>query len=283
MINDQTETNQFNKYALSINTGAQSTEDSAFAIAEMMVIDGEINPLQIRCVEQQLSDKYGVLNLGTSCNDKNNTLTIQCGLDRDVFAWSQGDNYDSFSTIWKDDSGYCRNIDTEFITGTITTANDLNNHQYLTGTTSTSIDFPYDVLPINYTLFHVAKYNDGTEDIIFQAYDYAFLSGFYGGKAGVALHEQWITPPSIDSHGTNWVISTDQRSVYRSNGIARMTDSQSTTYQDNRYRLAINNGYYGTDDSSDFAVAEVIVFDYELTSDQYQCIEQYLANKYNIC
>lgn len=96
------------------------------------------------------------------------------------------------------------------------------------------------------------------------------------------LQQSRITSTSIDSHGTNWVISTDQRSVYRSNGVGRMTDSQSTTYKNNQYRLGINNGNYGTDDASDFAVAEVIVFDYEMTSDEYQCIEQYLASKYDI-
>eukprot|EP01084_Bolivina_argentea_P293657 505087_1 len=232
MTNDQAAGYRGNRYRLSVNTELYSTtENSQFAIAEALIIDGELNTEQIKCVEEQLSDKYGILNSATTCKPKNDSLTTQCGLKRDVFAWFQGDNYDDIETIWYDDSGFCRNIDTEFITGTITTENNLNNHQYLTGTTTTRINFPYEVLPLDYTLFHVAKYNGVAQDMIFQAYDYGFLSGFHSGTAGVALHENWITSTTIDSHGTNWVISQDQRSIYRSNGVPRMTVSQSSSYK----------------------------------------------------
>eukprot|EP01083_Nonionella_stella_P311385 1110183_1 len=282
MTDDQSSSYESYKYRLAVNTGYYPTYDSAFAIAEMIVIDGELNPKELKCMEKQLSDKYGILNSATDCKPKNDSLTTKCGLSRDVFAWYQGDHFDDTEDVFYDDSGYCRNIDSEFISGTITTKTDLNGHQYLTGTTSTRMYFPYDVLPVNYTLFHVARYNDGTEDIIFQAYDYSWISGFYAGAAGVALHQNWITSSSVDSHSTNWVISQDQRSVYRSNGVPRMTDSQTSSYKNNRYRLAINNGYHGTDDSSDWAVAEVIVFDYEMDASEYQCVEQYLGTKYDI-
>ena len=114
--------------------------------------------------------------------------------------------------------------------------------------------------------------------------DFAWISGFWSGNSGVAHHQTWIAS-STDRHGTNWVLSTDQRNRYRSQGVSRESSFQeaaSSAYLLNRYRMSINTGYYGTDDSSDFAIAEIIVFDYELTPKQYKCVEDYLSEKYNI-
>ena len=57
-----------------------------------------------------------------------------------------------------------------------------------------------------------------------------------------ALHENWITSSTIDYHGDDWVLSTDQRNLYRSNGVDRMTNDQTESYNTNRYTLAINHG-----------------------------------------
>ena len=104
-----------------------------------------------------------------------------------------------------------------------------------------------------------------------------------GGLSGVAQHETAITSESADRFGREWFISTDLRNQYRTNGVERTTNFQSDiTDITHQYRLAINDGYYGTDDSSDWAVAEIIVFDRELEISEYKCVEQYLADKYNL-
>ena len=57
--------------------------------------------------------------------------------------------------------------------------NLLQIHDEMNGSTTTRINFPHELLSLDYTLFYVAKYNDDTEDIIFQSWDYNWLSGFY--------------------------------------------------------------------------------------------------------
>ena len=179
---------------------------------------------------------------------------------------------------------WSRNIDNEFITNTIIQiTNDpyeMNGESYITETTTTRINFPYELLPLDYTLFYVAKYNDGTEDIIFQSYDYHWFSGFYAGSVGVAHHQNWITSTD-DIYGRQWFVANDQRSLYRTNGIETTSDTQIVSYASNQYRLAIKQGYFGTDDPSAFAIGSIIIFNYELTSKEYRCIESFLCEKYD--
>eukprot|EP01084_Bolivina_argentea_P049545 91102_1 len=175
------------------------------------------------------------------CLNATKTLSQLCSIPDQVFAWYSGDTYNSIENIWYDQSGSCRNIDSSFITGTITPYSDFNEQTYVTGTTSTRIYFPYEILPINYTFFHVSRYFDGAEDIIFQSFDYAFFSGFYNGHSGKAQHQTGITAETNDRFGRQFFISTDLRNQYRTNGVDRtksiQTDARDITHQ---YRLAIN-------------------------------------------
>ena len=76
----------------------------------------------------------------------------------------------------------------------------------------------------NYTLFHVAKYygafKPASRSRIFDGITVNWLSGFHGGRSGVAYHNKWMTPVT-DLHGNDWVISTDSNNIYRSYGIDR--------------------------------------------------------------
>eukprot|EP01083_Nonionella_stella_P161755 530209_1 len=275
-----------NRYRLAINNGLYATHDSDWAVAEIIVMDYEANTKTIKCVENYLSTKYDETIYESECKDTEvevTNLADQCGFDSErLFAWFDGESYDDTTNTWNDKSPFCRNVDSDYISGVLDVQNDLNGHDYVNGSTSTIIQFPFEILPKDYTFMHVARYQpDGTHSRIFQSH-LNWLSGFdLGGKAGIAYHEGWITDSSTDNHGTGWVLSTDQRSLYRSNGVSRLTDSQSPSYWNNRYQLMINKGYYATRDS-DFAVAEMLVFDEELLASQYKCIETYLADKYDI-
>ena len=69
-------------------------------------------------------------------------------MENDIFAWYDGETYDLNEHIWHDKSGYCRLITSEFVSGTVGVKDGLNSHKYLAGTTSTSLQFPPDVLPL---------------------------------------------------------------------------------------------------------------------------------------
>jgi hypothetical protein len=154
-------------------------------------------------------------------------------------------------------------------------ADKLNGFDILEGGTADGLQFPSNLMTSAYTIFHVARY-DGTEERIFSSYSNNWLSGFWDGNAGVAYHEDWITPRT-DYEGTNWVISTDQKDLYRSNGTTRSDGTTGTTLIPS---LSINYGIQNQ--YSDFQVAEIIVFNRELNSTEYGQVEQYLSKKYNL-
>eukprot|EP01083_Nonionella_stella_P286969 976733_1 len=196
------------------------------------------------------------VTLSSQCVDKSNEITTleqECGLQSSHTVYF-GSSFDTNTNTWLDISGNCMNVETGSISNPITThPNALNGETYISGTSLTQIIFPDDVLPFDWTFFHVARYNDGIVGRIFQAYQHI--------------------------HGYNWVFSTDQRNMYRSNGIDRTTSPQHSNYASIQYRLSINCGLSAS--TSDFAIAAIIVFDYELPLNQYECVEEYLVMKYN--
>ena len=111
------------------------------------------------------------------------------------------------------------------VSGTITSAteasatgaNYLNGQPYLYGGTTASLTFPSTILPYNYTLFSLARWNGGTTGRIVTAVRAGvtpnWYSGHQGGKAGVALHsdKEGRLTPYADSHGSKWVLSADTR------------------------------------------------------------------------
>jgi hypothetical protein len=154
---------------------------------------------------------------------------------------------------------------------------------FLYGSTDAGLRFPTTMMTTtsNYTLFHVARYYKPGDEVpvrrrIFDGVTSNWLSGFYGSKSGVAYHHNnWLTPET-DIHGDTWVLSTDQRNMYRSNG----TNRTSSGYSGGSSRqLSINYGA-STGERSDWAVAEVIVYNQELSLSEIQQVEAYLNAKY---
>lgn len=170
---------------------------------------------------------------------------------------------------WKDISGNGRDVTS--ITGTLTSSTSS-----LSGTSATAIEWPSDVLPSTYTLFHVTRYNGPTRNRIVQSRT-NWLSGHNTGMSGVAFHGSALTQMSTSLHGDNWVISCDTANTYRSNGVYR---NNTLITNGTSARLGIN--IYSAVDNSDFAISEVIVYDRQLTLVEIAKIETYLSARYNI-
>ena len=122
---------------------------------------------------------------------------------------------DSWNGIrWSDLSGSGNHVAT--FSGTITkSTSGFNGRTYIYGGTSSSLIWPAAILPSTYTLFHIAKYNNGATGRIFNGNSgNNWLSGFHGGNTGVVFHDGWLTPYA-DCCGKNWVLSTDQNALYR--------------------------------------------------------------------
>lgn len=146
------------------------------------------------------------------------------------------------------------------------------------GSPSTRIEFPAQVLPATYTLFHVTRYNGPQNLRIYTANDAGknWLSGHWSGLSGVAYHEGWLTQTSSSIHGGNWLISTDQNSLYRSNGVTRGTGGGGATAN-----LGINTAQW-SGETSNFQTAEVIVYNRTLNASEITLVESYLSSKYGI-
>lgn len=181
-------------------------------------------------------------------------------------------------TQWSDISG--NNNHATSITGTVSTANISGNGSSLTmptlqGGTSAGIRFPSAaILPATYTLFHVTRYTGGTRQRIVTGVNNNWLSGHWGGNTGVAYHEGWLTSQT-DIHGNNWFISTDQNSLYRSNGVTRGTSGGSASTQ-----LSVNWGAYS--EFSDWNCTFVAVYNRTLSASEYQQVESWLSSRYGI-
>jgi hypothetical protein len=208
------------------------------------------------------------LNSGTPVTPATASNVLGSNINN-LFAAYDGSTFSG--TTWSDD---INTYDTNNSTGSpAISSSQLNGYDIVEGSTSDGLKWPTGILPSNYTLFHVTRYNGSTKKRIFSASNTNWLSGFHSGKAGVAYHNAWVGPQT-DYHGTDWVISTDQRYLYRSNGVTRGTNGSSEG------DLTINMGQHS--EKSDWQCAEVIIFDRQLTQSEYEDVEEYLSKKYNI-
>ena len=178
-------------------------------------------------------------------------------------------------TQWTDLSGAGNHAVT--VTGTIqTNSTGLNGHPYLFGGTTAGIRFPAAILPAVYTLFHVTKHNGATRGRIFDGQSSNWLSGFHGQGSGLAYHNAFITP-WVDVHGTNWVVSSDQNALYRSNRVDRTIAAPGTP---SSVQISLNYGVAQASEPSDWACAEVIVYNRTLSTAEIEKVEGYLYGKY---
>jgi hypothetical protein len=176
----------------------------------------------------------------------------------DITSWN------NTSKVWSDLSG-AGNHTTAF-TGT-----PLAGTNYIYGGTGDSLTWPVAILPTTYTLFHVARHSGANRGRIIQSLTTSFASGFSTNLAGVAIHGTYLTA-STDLHGRNWVMSTDQNSLYRSNGVQRSISSGDGLAT----RLTLN-----TAGESVWQCAEVLVYDRTLSLGEIQQVESYLQFKYS--
>lgn len=199
---------------------------------------------------------------------------IQTPLSTGLVGYYTGASWNG--TQWTDLSGLNNHVTN--VSGTVSTGTE-SGIAFIQGNTSTKLFFPNGILPTNYTLFHVAKYiGSSNRQRIFTSTISGvanWLSGFWQNKNGVAFHEGgFITQESVSQHGlNNWVFSTDQNALYRSQGVDRTIKTGSAL----NAPLTINGA---SGELSDWAVAEVIVYNRLLSEKEILLIEKYLFNKY---
>jgi hypothetical protein len=154
------------------------------------------------------------------------------------------------------------------------------SEDYVHGSKTVGLKFPIEVFgPDNaYTMFYVARYDGPTKRRIFDGVDNNWLSGFWGGKTGVAHHKGWLTQGATSVHGPHaWVIATDAPNKFRTFGEDRVInkDVYNSTSQ-----ITVNMGANYEGESSDWAIKEVIFYNRLLNLNEIARVEAYLIKKY---
>jgi hypothetical protein len=189
-------------------------------------------------------------------------------LKDELFAFYNADSF--LNGVWYDLSTNSNNA--VYLKGNIRKVNN-----YITGDVNSSILFPFDVLPDEYTIFYVCKYNGKSKGKILSGYQSKWSSGFVSGLSGVAIHGVLITQSELSVFDDKWVFSTDTNNMYRAN----MNDY--TTVQNDfkaQTQLSINLNDL-PEENSDWAIASIIVFERKLSLMEIETMERWLINRYS--
>ena len=157
---------------------------------------------------------------------------------------------------------------------------DLNTDQdYVYGSKTVGLKFPIEIFGKDdvYTMFYVARYNGSNKARIFDGTNNNWLSGFHGGKTGIAHHNGWLTD-TASKHGPHaWIIGTDAPNKFRTFGEDRVVNKSvyNTTSQ-----ITVNMGQFYLTESSEWAIKEVIFYNRLLTLNEIAKVESYLIKKY---
>ena len=186
-------------------------------------------------------------------------------------------------SVWNDVSGYDNHATIVGSPSVISTTSNGASETFdvIEGSDTDSIIFPTGILnQAGYTLFHVARRVSGDGRIVTGApYEPVnWLSGHWTSCAGVAYHSGWMTDQT-DHYGNNWLISADQNQFYRPNGNVSLSASSGGS-GDIPADICVNN--ISNEPTTIWQIAEVRVYNYEMTLEEISAVEVELAATYGI-
>ncbi|MCX5692091.1 MAG: LamG domain-containing protein [Candidatus Omnitrophica bacterium] len=130
------------------------------------------------------------------------------------------------------------------------------------------------------TVIYLSRETGGTNGRLLTALNNNWLMGYWGGARQQAYFEGWVSSSGTPAADTNWHIYSSVQ-----------TGSLSTLYEDgvqiasNANGVAAPNGlclsgYLGSSEFTDGDIAEVIMYNSALSTDDRMSVENYLKNKY---
>ena len=137
----------------------------------------------------------------------------------------------------------------------------LSGYRIIAGTTSSAIQFEPDLSP-QHTVINLCR--------ILQTTNYNGLFGFYYGYTGVAFEEGWMTNVGNANVNEDWLLSAQTPDLYRGNGV----DYTANPGYPITGKLGINIGFI-SEESSDWACAEIIIINQILTKKHKQNMNMY--------
>lgn len=199
-----------------------------------------------------------------------------------LVGWYDGESWDAKENQWKDKSG--KNNHVTEVRGEIEQDSDesSNNQKFIFGGTDAGFRFPQETMSTGrkYTLVHVAKYAGSVKQRIFQGTNNQFISGFAKGYTGTAHRDGsgWIS--HWDNEGQErFIVHVDQKHILRKDGLRRSGLTNFSALIPSQ--LSVNYGQVDAE-NSDWAIAEVIVYNRELSTAEIRNLENFLMRKYKI-
>ena len=216
------------------------------------------------------------------------------------YMWFDAADFDDSTNAWTDSSGNSRSIPGTAVTSA--TAGSIRGNPTRTtnaaGANGATKSFPAvkgtinDGIVIgngaltNYTMCHVARYAGTNKGQIFNGTiaGTSWFSGFWNTVTGVANHQGWITASSGTSD-TNWKIQCDtggSSSSLRSNGVLKSTVANNSTGLPADIAINLYGSRTAPSQTSDWEVAEFIIYNSVLSDSKIKEIEERLNRKYGV-
>lgn len=200
-------------------------------------------------------------------------------------AWYDYSSYNPATGVWTDKTGNGYNAQaTVSVSQTSTSGNgssktiDCLQCNYNGGSYG-KILWPVGILPSTYTLFHVCRYTNVSNNRIIQGYAQNWLSGFWANNHNMFYHNGWISSTGGYPANGNWRYTTDQNNLGRQNGVTYGTSGAGTPSYD---RICINDFGGAYTEASECQIAELIVYNSTLNATDYTAVEAYLVSKYGL-
>lgn len=139
------------------------------------------------------------------------------------------------------------------------------------------------MVPGNYTIITVSKMINGVDSRLISSASTNWLMGYWGSYQDVYFAGGWVigsVGPTPDNTAKIYSSSRNAGSYSLFKNGNLLASNSNGTASPGALQL---NGWYGNNSEySDGDIAEVIVYDRELTSEERLRVEKYLSNKYNI-
>ena len=145
------------------------------------------------------------------------------------------------------------------------------------GSTLSSVTMPAGGVPSTFTMCSVSRYTGGSSGRIING-ALNFIHGHWGGRAGVAHYNQWLTAYStpVFITPTNWLVMCGQNAapnLVTANGVSVATSASSAIMT----QVGINavGAYGGGGSVSDWAVLELSIWNRSLSAAEIKAVNGY--------
>jgi len=153
---------------------------------------------------------------------------------------------------------------------------------FLEGGTTSGIVFPTGSIPTTFTICSLTRYTGGAQQRILETAEANWLHGHQFGRRGVAYYDGYVNAVRTGTL-TDWLVMCGKNAATQALTVDGQLVAGSITGGGNK-QLTINRGYgaldplTGGDESSDWAAAEIVIWDRHLGSEEMLMVDEHLRN-----